>query len=180
MPRIYKPVNNALVGFIAKNKIWWYYMIIILSLKNFLKLKWKQMVYRHNDTHNTKNNANTGGTNECFFFFQPSVLWNTKRETRMIKAYANHTILTPPRSVHLVVSKISTHLCLSKPKRICSDQIRKKPTARFIGRTSTTRLFKILKLSGRPLPGTTSAIHLIHSNGYPAPFPAWGLKYDGW
>ena len=59
-------------------------------------------------------------------FFLPSVLSDTKRETQIIKAYTNHTILTssPQRTTPLVVSKISTHLCRPRPKLICFTQIR--------------------------------------------------------
>ena len=50
----------------------------------------------------TNNNTNTG--RPCRFgyervhFFLPSVLSDTRRETQIIKAYANHTILTPPHA----------------------------------------------------------------------------------
>ena len=39
-------------------------------------------------------------------FLMPSALGDTRRETQLIRAYANHTMLTPPPAAHLVVSKI--------------------------------------------------------------------------
>ena len=63
--------------------------------------------------------------------FLSSVLGDARRETQIIKAYANHAILTPPhthphaRTAHLAMSKISTHLYRSRPKLISFDQIRK-------------------------------------------------------
>ena len=41
------------------------------------------------------------------------------RETQFLKAYANHTMLTPtPRAAHLVMFKISIHLCRSGPEKL--------------------------------------------------------------
>ena len=99
--------------------------------------------------------------------FQPSVIGDTRRETQIIKAYANHTMLTTtPRKVHLVVSKISTHLCRSRPKLICFDYIRK-------GQHSSFQNDQIFRTS---LPGMTSSPpHTIHSNGRPTLFPVWGF-----
>ena len=51
-----------------------------------------------------------------FIFFCLQPLGDTRSETQFIKAYTNHTILTPPSSTaHLVVSKISTHLFWLRP-----------------------------------------------------------------
>ena len=60
----------------------------------------------------------------------------TMREKQNIKAHANNTILTPPpRTAHLVVSKISIHLSWSRPKLICCYRIRKtQPRASTIER----------------------------------------------
>ena len=42
-----------------------------------------------------------------------------ERETQFLKAYANHTMLTPPqRVVHLVMFKISIHLCGSRSEKL--------------------------------------------------------------
>ena len=89
-------------------------------------------------------NNNTSGVYlfwyERVYFFLPSALpwWYQERDTNH-KGYAKHTMLIAPspREAHLVVSKISTHLYQSRPKLIWSDQIRKTPTARFEGQTST-------------------------------------------
>ena len=51
-----------------------------------------------------------------------------------------------PYTVHLEVSKISTHLCWLRPTLIWSDP--KNPSTRFNGWNSTTFFSKILKFSG--------------------------------
>ena len=74
-------------------------------------------------------------------------------------------MLTPPRSAHLVVRK---NLNSSMPVETQTDLIwsdLKNPTSHFNGRTSTSRLFKILKFSELSLPGKTFPTHTIHSNG---------------
>ena len=76
------------------------------------------------------------------------------------------------RAARLVVSKISTYLCRSRPKRICFDEIR-KTQPRFNGWTSNSHFFKIHKFSGPSLLGSTSNTHSIHSNISSAPFPVW-------
>ena len=116
---------------------------------------------------------NTGVSNEYISFYFRCL------ETQTIKAYANHTMLTPPppltRSVLLVVSKISTHLCRSRPKLIYTDLIRKTQPRASTVELQLTSLFKILKFSGPYLPGMTSTTHPIHSNVRPVPFPVWGF-----
>ena len=67
---------------------------------------------------------------ERVYFFLLSVLGNTRRErdTQVIKAYTNHTTLIPylpPPHGASLVSKISTHLCWSRPVLIFFDYIRK-------------------------------------------------------
>ena len=58
------------------------------------------------------------------FFLSICSPW--RHEERNTNHNANHTMLTPPqRAVHLVMFKISTHLCRSRPKLIWSYQIRK-------------------------------------------------------
>ena len=40
-------------------------------------------------------------------------------DTKFLKAYANHTMLTPPqRAAHFVMLKISIHLCRSRPEKL--------------------------------------------------------------
>ena len=52
--------------------------------------------------------------------------WRHKKRDTNVKAYANHTILTPlPHTANLGVTKISTYICRSRPKLICFNQIRK-------------------------------------------------------
>ena len=55
-------------------------------------------------------------TNRFINFWLQS--FDTKRETQIIKAYANHTMMTPPlRAAHLVF-KISIHLCWSRSEKL--------------------------------------------------------------
>ena len=87
-----------------------------------ISLRWCEKLYG--------NNNNTGGLcrfwYEGVYFFLSSGLGNKKSETQIMRAYANKTILTPLRAAQIVESKILTHLYRSRPKMICSDQIRKK------------------------------------------------------
>ena len=76
--------------------------------------------HSHNDL--SHNNRNTGGL--CCFKYEwvylllASVHDDTRRETQFLKAYANHTMLTPPqRAVHLVMFKISINLCWSRSEK---------------------------------------------------------------
>ena len=142
------------------------------------------MFYSHGVINNNNNNNITGGLchfwYERVYFFLPSVLSNARRETQIIRAYGNHTMLTSPaqRSAHLLVSKISTDLCQSEPKLIWSDP--KNSTTRFDGRTSAPVFFKIQKFSGPSLTGVTSSTHPIHSNGTSSPISCLGVYYDRW
>ena len=53
-----------------------------------------------------------------FIKFLASVHGDTRREPQFLKIYTNHTILTPPqRAEHLVMFKISIHLCRSKREK---------------------------------------------------------------
>ena len=81
---------------------------------------------------------------ERVYFFLPSTLDNTRGETQIILCWH------PSRAANLVVSKVSTHLCRSKPKLILSDQIRK---TQLFPKTAVPPLsvsFKILKFSAHP------------------------------
>ena len=82
------------------------------------RVKGLRVLYTHkyiNNNSNTNTYTNTGGF--CSFGYErvyqclASVLADTRRETQFLKAYANHTMLTPTlphhRAAHLVVFKIS-------------------------------------------------------------------------
>ena len=64
-------------------------------------LPWKvklYLLYSHNDinsnnNNNNNNNTNTGGTNGFISFYLQSL--ETRKETQIIKAYTNDTLLTP-------------------------------------------------------------------------------------
>ena len=77
----------------------------------------------HSFDINNNNNTNTGGTNE--FFFLNSVLGETRRDTNHKSLCYLFYIEPTPRTAHVAVPKISTHLCWSWPKLVCFDQIRK-------------------------------------------------------
>ena len=57
---------------------------------------------------------------EQVYFFLPSILGDTSRDTQIIRAYADHTMLTHhrTRAAQFVASNILTHLCRSIPN-IC-------------------------------------------------------------
>ena len=102
----------------------------------------ENMLYSHDDINNNNNNNNTGGLcRSCYEM--PSALGDTRRENMLI---------SPPRAVHLVVCKISTHLCRSRPKLIWLDQILKiqllLSTVVFQLSVFFCFFFKILKFSG--------------------------------
>ena len=133
------------------------------------------LLYMHNDLNNNNNNNNTSGLfrfwYERVYFFLPSALGDTRRETQFIRAYANYTILTTPRMVHLAPSKISTHFCLLRPKLIWSDL--KKSMARFDSWTSTHIFFKIPKFSGHCFWAWHHLPTWCTPTAGPAPFLVW-------
>ena len=61
---------------------------------------------------------------ERTYFFLPSARSDTRKEKQFIRAYANHTMLTPPPK-YSASCYVTTHLCWSKPELISFDQIRK-------------------------------------------------------
>ena len=81
--------------------------------------------------------------------FSGLFFYDTRRDTQFIKAYANHSMSTPhSHTAHLVVSKISIHLCQLRPKLIWFDKIRK---TQLLVSTIVPQLFvffTILKFSG--------------------------------
>ena len=55
------------------------------------------------------------------------VLWRLEERDTILKAYANHTNLTPPqRAAHHVMFKISIHLCRSRCEKLNLTPQRKK------------------------------------------------------
>ena len=75
---------------------------------------------------------------ERVYLFLASVHGDTRREAQFLKAYANQTMLTPPqRAAHLVMFKISIHLCRSRSKNL---------TARLNGRKPKCHLFQNLQI----------------------------------
>ena len=82
--------------------------------------------YSHKDINHISNTniyTNTGGLSrfgyERVYQFLASVHGDTRRETQFLKAYANHTILTSlQHAAHLVMFKISIHLCRSRSKKL--------------------------------------------------------------
>ena len=116
----------------------------------------------------TDNNSYTGRLRRFqykrVYFFLPSVLGDTRRETRFIKAYTNHTMLTPTTHGESCGVKDLNSSFPVEPQTdlIWSDP--KNPTACNNGRTSIQVFFKIPKFSGSYLPGMTSTTHSIHSS----------------
>ena len=55
---------------------------------------WVLVSYSYNDINNNNNNRNTGSMNEFISFYLQS--FDKRRETQIIKTYANHTLLPQP------------------------------------------------------------------------------------
>ena len=114
------------------------------------------------------------------YFFLSLVLGDTRKETQFIKAYANHTMLIPSFAVHLMDSKILTHLRRLWSKLIWSHQIRKNSTATSNGRTATKPSFS--KSSNSQ--AISSGRDVIHSSIYPkcpsGPISCLAVCHDRW
>ena len=90
-----------------------------------------QVLYSHNHNdinHNGNTDIYAGGLC-CFRYervykFMTSVHGDTKREPQFLKVNANHATLTPSqRVVHLVMFKISIHLCRLRSEKLnCMPQ----------------------------------------------------------
>ena len=136
------------------------------------------MLYSHNDI----NNNNTGWfcrfRYERVYSFLASVHGDTRRETQFLKAYANNTMLTPPqRAAHLVVFKISIHLCRSKSEKLNHTPQRKKnqlgPQRSNTQLSSSTVKIQLTSFQNPQVLKAISCGHdVIHT---PAPFPVWGF-----
>ena len=117
---------------------------------------------------------------EWVYFFPPSALGNTRRERHNSQG-PTLTILCwhpPPWTAHLVVSKISTHLCQSRPKLISSDQIPKLNCSRqWSNLNSPFQNPKILRIISS---GHDFIHHSIHSNGVSSSISCQGVYYDRW
>ena len=127
---------------------------------------------------NNNNDTNRGGTNEFISFYLQSLAARGERH-KIIKAYANHTMLIPPPTdthtdrAHLVVFKISP----GRDPKWSAFQIKKKTTVRFNNRNLTYSLFQNPQILRTSLPGMTSSAHSILSNGRPAYFLSGGLLW---
>ena len=114
---------------------------------------WQKNIIVYRDDLNNIND-HTGRVSrfgyERVYFFLPSALRDTRRETHFIKAYYNYTTLTPtPTSAaHLVVSKIWTDLYRSKPIFVWSNQIRKTQLRILKVEYQFTHFSKFLKSQG--------------------------------
>ena len=106
---------------------------------------------------------------ERVYEFLVSVHGDTRRETQFLKPYANHTMLTlPQRVAHLVMFKISIHLCRSRSACL----IVRKPNS-LLQRSNTPLMsFQNPQFSGPSLLGMTSSTLRPHF------LP--GVYYDKW
>ena len=76
---------------------------------------------------------------ERVYFFLPSVLGDTRKETQFIKAYAHHTMLAPPTPMHSAscsVEDLNSFLLIETQTDLISTDP-KNSTATLNGRTST-------------------------------------------
>ena len=79
------------------------------------------MLYTHKDINNNSI-TNTGGTNEFISFYLKSLAAQGKRHKLSKHTLTILCLLNPPRTALLVVSKISTYFCRSRPK-LCTSSI---------------------------------------------------------
>ena len=97
------------------------------------------------------------------YFFLPSAFGDTRRETLFIKAYANHTMLTP-----FPTQCLRSQLISAGRGQNWSDLIRYEKLDRLLWQSNLNfRLFenpKILKFSGPYLLSMTWITDLIYSN----------------
>ena len=139
-------------------------------------------------THYVINDNNNNNTRRCkrVYFFLPSVLGDTRRETHIIKAYAYYTMLTPPAShtrarVRHVLWCLRSQLISASRDPNWSDLIRSEKPNRSLQRSNPTHsLFKILKFSGSSLPGIKSTSHSVNSKGPFGLISCLGVHYGRW
>ena len=114
------------------------------------------MLYSHNDINNNSDNTNTDGRNESFPFYLQSLVTRGEREretqTQIIKAYANHTMLTPgpTKNVQCILWCLRSQFISAGRDRNWSDLIRSEKLNHALHRSTSTLRFKILKLSRHP------------------------------
>ena len=129
------------------------------------------IVVHYNDINpnsNTNTYTNTGRLfrfgYEQVYWFLASVHGDTRRETQFLKAYANHTMLTPTqRAAHHLMFEISIHLCPSRSEKLNHT---------FNSRISTTVFSK----------SSNSEDHLFWAWRHPhsSPISCLGVYYDKW
>ena len=122
------------------------------------------------------NQTNTGGL--CCFRYErfinilTSVHDDTRRVAQFLKAYANHTMLTPPqRAVHLVMFKISDGRDLQNfnyMPQLFAPMAETQLSACMV--QSQLTLFQNPQI----LRTISSGHDVIHT---PVPFPIWGLLW---
>ena len=128
------------------------------------------MLYSHNDINNNNNNRRC----KRVYFFLSSVSGDTRRETKILKAYANSTIL-PPTAWCILWCLRSQHIPANRDSN-CSALIRsKKHAARFTGRISTNFLLKNPQIL-RIISSSYEVNHSIHFNSRPAVFLVWRMN----
>ena len=141
------------------------------------------MLYSH-DGSNDNNNDNTCWLSFLIWtglFLSAFSPWWLEEKDTILRAYAKQYFADPytyTRTTHLVVSKISTHLCRTKPKLIWSDQIKFFSSDQM--RKPRLPSFQNLKILGTSLPDMTSATHTIHSNCASSSIFCLGVYYDRW
>ena len=109
---------------------------------------------------------------ERVYFFLPSALVDTKKETQFIWAYANHTMLTPSYASCGVV--ISAGRDPNGSDLIRSEKLNCLLPPSYLN----SRLFKIPKILRSSLPGVTSSTHSIHSICASSPIWCLGAYYN--
>ena len=121
-------------------------------------------------------NADAGGLlrfrYEGVYHFLASVHSDTRRETQFLKVYANHTMLTPPqRAAHLVMFKISIHLC-----RLRSEKLNLTPPA------ENSTLASMIQSQLPSFQNPNSQNHRFQAWRYPhsSPNSYLGVYYDKW
>ena len=131
------------------------------------------LLYSHNDI----NNNNTGQLCrfgcEHVYFFQTSVLCDTRWETQTIKAYANHTMLTLIRAQRILWCLRSHLISTGRDLNWSALQFRKTQSR---ASTVETQLMSFQNIKN--LWTISSTTLSIHSDGRSTPFPVWGFMTD--
>ena len=111
-------------------------------------------------------------------FLLPSVLGDTRRETQFIRAYVNHTMLTPqPNSARRILWCPRSQLVSAGRDRNWSDLIRSEKLNHYLQRSNHNwSLFQ----NSQIIRIITSSYDVNHHSVHSSPISCEGVYYDRW